>query len=146
MRWSQNLILGMEPKFHADWSKNRRARGLCKYCVNNTILFFEISRFLDVANTSSTPHLINMCSITCTELWDIYVNQGGDYKNAIHWHCKCTQGQSTMGKKKGKRRKGQSSINHFSRCFFCQQTRSAILHDKKLTLSPRVHIEGLIPI
>ena len=30
--------MGMEPKFHTDWSKNRRARGLCTYCVYNTIL------------------------------------------------------------------------------------------------------------
>ena len=37
-QWSENLILGMEPKFHA-WSKNRQDRGLCMYCVYNNILF-----------------------------------------------------------------------------------------------------------
>ena len=26
LRLSENLILGMEPKFHAEWSKNRRDR------------------------------------------------------------------------------------------------------------------------
>ena len=54
-RWSENLILGMEPKFHADWSKNRRDRGPGTYCIYN-ILFF--SRFLDVTNASSVPRLI----------------------------------------------------------------------------------------
>ena len=37
------LILGMEPKFHANWSKNGRKRGLCMYCAYNNI-FFTISR------------------------------------------------------------------------------------------------------
>ena len=52
-----------------------------------------------------STYLVVLSSITCTELWDIYVNQGRDYKNAINWHCKCTQGQSTMekGRKKEKR-------------------------------------------
>ena len=29
----------MEPKFHADWSKSKRDRGLCMYCVYNNIFF-----------------------------------------------------------------------------------------------------------
>ena len=33
--WSENLILGMEPKFHADWSKKRRDRGLCSNVLNS---------------------------------------------------------------------------------------------------------------
>ena len=31
------LILGMEPKFHANWSKNRRIMVLCMYCKYNEI-------------------------------------------------------------------------------------------------------------
>ena len=52
------MILGMEPKFHADWSKNRRDRGLCMYCVYDNILFFQFSRFLDVAKAYSMPNLL----------------------------------------------------------------------------------------
>ena len=29
------MVLGMEPKFHADWSKNRRDRGLCSNVLNS---------------------------------------------------------------------------------------------------------------
>ena len=32
-------------------------QGLCMYCVYNNILFFYISRFLDVADASIMPHL-----------------------------------------------------------------------------------------
>ena len=55
MRCSKNLILGMEPRFHADRSKNRWYRGLCTYCVHSNIWLFS---FLLAANTFSMPHLL----------------------------------------------------------------------------------------
>ena len=54
----KKMILGTEPKFHVDWSKNRQDRGLCMYYVYNNILFFQISRFLDVANASIVSHML----------------------------------------------------------------------------------------
>ena len=45
MRKSRKFDFDFEPKFHADWSKKRRDRGLYMYCV----LFF-MSRFLDIAD------------------------------------------------------------------------------------------------
>ena len=38
--------------------KTDKLGGLYTYCIYNTTLFFQISRFLDVANTSSVLHLI----------------------------------------------------------------------------------------
>ena len=52
------MILGLEPKLHADCSKNRQDMGLCMYCVYKNIYFFEISRFLDVAKASSMLNLL----------------------------------------------------------------------------------------
>ena len=51
------MILGMEPRFHADWFKNRRDRGLCMCCVFNNTLFFLMNRFIDAANAFTMPHL-----------------------------------------------------------------------------------------
>ena len=47
----------MEPKFHADWPKNRRASGRAGIAYN-TLNWF--SRFLDVSIASSMPHLIKI--------------------------------------------------------------------------------------
>ena len=62
IRWSEILILGMEPKCRLIQKQTRYisyipCMGLCMYCVYNNILFFQIFRFLDVANASSMPHL-----------------------------------------------------------------------------------------
>ena len=55
-----NLILALEPKFHADWSKKKDEIGGCAlityiYIVITIYCFF---RFLDVTNASYMPHLI----------------------------------------------------------------------------------------
>ena len=44
----KKMILGTEPKFHVDWSKNKRDRGLYTFAF----------RFLDKANTSSMSYML----------------------------------------------------------------------------------------
>ena len=98
----------MEPKFHADWSRNRRDRGLCMYCVYNDILFFQISSFLDVANVgmfdtlSDSIRLLNFAKKMTHSIFDSISFFQDSIKNIIQFKDNSTDSKEKYPKNQTK--------------------------------------------
>ena len=130
MRWSENLITGMEQKFHANWSKNRRDRGLCMYCVQNNILFFQISIFLDVANASSMPHLLRNLILMILFLFYRTILSCVKGENCVKSIIQCQSSKSYQQSK--------------HQCKSCQQFNSTLLKRRRCEdIPPIIYISRL---